>query len=163
MSSQGSRPEAYDEHKESVEKIKCKLASSVNSFYCLMVILLVTIASGDSQDEEEQCIRELVKSAILDPKVKGGLRWPLGKESSGDRFSVVGCWHTKYKAFKNSSTRLKLRNADRFDFMNSTGEDAREVTLKLEELAMYLLVSSAFCSLEKVVANCSERFCIVLV
>ncbi|KAK8502047.1 hypothetical protein V6N12_003396 [Hibiscus sabdariffa] len=34
-------------------------------------------------DDEMQCIQNLINSAVLDPDVKGGLRWPFGKASSG--------------------------------------------------------------------------------
>ncbi|XXG50306.1 hypothetical protein AAC387_Pa02g4341 [Persea americana] len=82
-------------------------------------------------DEEEHGIRELLKHAVLDPHVKGGLRWPLGKETFGDRFFMVGVWHTKFKSYRGHMMRLKLRDADRHDFRTSTGEVAREVTLKM--------------------------------
>ncbi|KAK9292980.1 hypothetical protein L1049_020962 [Liquidambar formosana] len=81
--------------------------------------------------DNEKDIIDLISSSVLDPDVKGGLRWPLGKESSGDRYSVIGVWHIKAKAYKNSSMRLKVRDADRFDFRTSTGEVSREVTLKM--------------------------------
>ncbi|KAF7817767.1 uncharacterized protein G2W53_023222 [Senna tora] len=67
------------------------------------------------KDDEMQCIQDLIQSAVLDPNVKGGLRWHLGKASSGNRFSVVG-----------------VRHADRFDFRTSAGEFASEVYLKLK-------------------------------
>ncbi|KAM0862274.1 hypothetical protein ACQ4PT_045391 [Festuca glaucescens] len=81
--------------------------------------------------EVENAIQSLVSSAILDPNVKGGLRWPLGKESIGERFSIVGVWHTNYKAFRNKTLRFKLRHADRFDHRSSTGEVSNEVSFKL--------------------------------
>ncbi|XP_062223271.1 uncharacterized protein LOC133922111 isoform X2 [Phragmites australis] len=81
--------------------------------------------------EVESAIKSLVSSAVIDPNVKGGLRWPLGKESIGERFSIVGVWHTNYKAFRNETLRLKLRHADRFDHRSSTGEVSNEVTFKL--------------------------------
>ncbi|XP_054817021.1 uncharacterized protein LOC129316635 [Prosopis cineraria] len=84
------------------------------------------------RDDEMQCIQDLIHSAILDPNVKGGLRWTLGKTSSGDRFSVVGVWHTITKAYRTPSLRLKVRHADRFDFRISTGETASEAYLKLK-------------------------------
>uniref|UniRef100_A0A0D9YSM5 DUF7903 domain-containing protein n=1 Tax=Oryza glumipatula TaxID=40148 RepID=A0A0D9YSM5_9ORYZ len=81
--------------------------------------------------EVENAINCLVSSAVIDPDVKGGLRWPLGKESIDERFSIVGVWHTNYKAFRNEKLRLKLRHADRFDHRSSTGEVSNEVTFKL--------------------------------
>ncbi|RVW31370.1 hypothetical protein CK203_117509 [Vitis vinifera] len=89
-------------------------------------------------DDEKQSISNLISSAILDPDVKGGLRWPFGKESSGDRYSVIGVWHIKAKAYTNSSVRLRVRDADRFDFRSSAGEVAREITLKMTGLVSQL-------------------------
>lgn len=76
--------------------------------------------------------------------MKGGLRWPFGKESSGDRYSVIGVWHIKAKAYTNSSVRLRVRDADRFDFRSSAGEVAREITLKMTGLVSQLRVSTVF-------------------
>lgn len=83
------------------------------------------------KDEEIENIKSLIGSATLDSEVKGGLRWPLGKQSSGDQYTVVGVWHTNGKTFKNSLMRLKVRYADRFDFRSSAGEVTREVILKM--------------------------------
>ncbi|XP_051202912.1 uncharacterized protein [Lolium perenne] len=88
--------------------------------------------------EVENAIQSLVSSAILDPNVKGGLRWPFGKESIGERFSIVGVWHTNYKAFRNKTLRFKLRHADRFDHRSSTGEVSNEVTFKLTGISKRL-------------------------
>ncbi|WVZ98336.1 hypothetical protein U9M48_043795 [Paspalum notatum var. saurae] len=88
--------------------------------------------------EVENAIKSLVSAAIIDPNVKGGLRWPLGKESIGERFNIVGVWHTDYKAFRNETMRLKLRHADRFDHRSSTGEVANEVTFKLTRMSRKL-------------------------
>lgn len=85
-------------------------------------------------------IAYLINSAVLDQDVKGGLRWPLGKASSGDRFRVVGVWHTVAKSYVNAFMRLKLRNADRYDFKTSVGEATKEITLKLKQFTSELLV-----------------------
>lgn len=90
-------------------------------------------------DEEKQTIRDLVNSAMLDQNLKGGLKWPLGKANSGARYSVVGVWHTKIEFYRNSSMKLKMREADRYDFLTSTGEVTREVVLKLTGLTKHLL------------------------
>ncbi|OVA17184.1 hypothetical protein BVC80_1301g16 [Macleaya cordata] len=92
-------------------------------------------------DDEKLSLRNLIKSAVVDPDVKGGLRWPLGKESFGDRYCIVGVWHIKAKSFKNSVMRITLRHADRFDFRTSTGEVANEVILKMTRLVGHLKVS----------------------
>ncbi|KAM3684110.1 hypothetical protein ACB098_11G019200 [Castanea mollissima] len=89
-------------------------------------------------DDEMQSIRSLINSAILDPDVKGGLRWPLGKASSGGRYCVVGVWHTIAKDYKSSSLSLKVRHADRFNFRTSIGEVTREINLKLKNIVSLL-------------------------
>ncbi|POO02982.1 hypothetical protein TorRG33x02_010430 [Trema orientale] len=89
-------------------------------------------------DDDMKCIRDLINGAVLDPEVKGGLRWPLGKAACGDKFNVVGVWHTTVKSYKNSSMRLKVRDADRFDFRTSTGEASREIIIKLKGVASKL-------------------------
>ncbi|KAK2993805.1 hypothetical protein RJ640_027683, partial [Escallonia rubra] len=88
-------------------------------------------------DDEMHSIRSIISSAVLDPEVKGGLRWPLGKES-GERYTVVGVWYTDAKAFTSSSARLKIRHADRFDFRSSVGEATEEVSLKLKGITAKL-------------------------
>ncbi|PKI56420.1 hypothetical protein CRG98_023158 [Punica granatum] len=108
---------------------------------CLDLRLMLstkTIITALSEDETVG-IGELIGSAVLDPNVKGGLRWPLGKASSGDRFRVIGVWHTISRAYASPMFRLKVRNADRFDFKTSTGEATGEVSLKLKGLASELL------------------------
>ncbi|KAF8039250.1 hypothetical protein BT93_B1713 [Corymbia citriodora subsp. variegata] len=89
-------------------------------------------------EEEKNSIRDLISSAVIDSSVKGGLRWPLGKESSGDRYSIVGVWHTISKSYKNASMRLKMRHADRFDFRISQGEVTEETVLKLKGITSEL-------------------------
>ncbi|XP_010908316.1 uncharacterized protein [Elaeis guineensis] len=89
-------------------------------------------------DEESDGLGKLITSAIIDPDVKGGLRWPLGKEFVAERFNIVGVWHTEHKAYKNQTFKLKLRHADRFDHKTSMGEVADEVSLKLLGLSKHL-------------------------
>ncbi|XP_075646500.1 uncharacterized protein LOC142617497 isoform X2 [Castanea sativa] len=89
-------------------------------------------------DDEMQSIRSLINSAILDPNVKGGLRWPLGGTSSGGRYCVVGVWHTTAKDYKSSSLRLKVRHVDRYDFRTSIGKVTREINLKLKNIVSLL-------------------------
>ncbi|KAJ6858331.1 hypothetical protein NC652_040797 [Populus alba x Populus x berolinensis] len=93
-------------------------------------------------DDEMNSITDLINSAVLDSDAKGGLRWPLGKASSGGRYSVTGAWHTVTKAYKSSSFRLKVRDADRFDFRSGAGEAAREIYLKLKRIVSEIQASS---------------------
>ncbi|KAJ9131949.1 hypothetical protein P3X46_034848 [Hevea brasiliensis] len=89
-------------------------------------------------DDEMKSIRDLVSSAVLDSDAKGGLRWPLGKTSFGNRYSVIGAWHTVTKAFRSQSLRLKVRHADRFDLRTGNGEVTREIYLKLKGIVSEL-------------------------
>ncbi|XP_048424357.1 uncharacterized protein LOC125470036 isoform X1 [Pyrus x bretschneideri] len=88
----------------------------------------------DLTDDEMQSIRDLIDSAIIDPDVKGGLRWPSGKDSSGDKYKVDGVWHLIANTYKNSSFRLKVRHADRFDFRTLSGEATWETSLMLKKV-----------------------------
>ncbi|XP_059308187.1 uncharacterized protein LOC132059564 [Lycium ferocissimum] len=89
-------------------------------------------------DEEINGIKNLIGSAVLDSEVKGGLRWPFGDDSSGSRYAVIAVWHTTANSYGNSSIRLKLRHADRFDFRSSTGEVSQEASLKMPGIVSQL-------------------------
>ncbi|KAH0994539.1 hypothetical protein GBA52_018403 [Prunus armeniaca] len=108
--------------------------SCPNKYLDLRVMLSTKRPVTALSDDEMQSIRDLISSAVLDPDVKGGLRWPLGKESSGDRYKVVGIWHVIANMYTNPSLRLKVRHADRFDFRTSTGEATWEVSLMLKKV-----------------------------
>lgn len=101
----------------------------------LRIILYKKETLVDIEDEDKDAIRRLVEEATLDAGVKGGLRWPLGKNSAGERFTVVGAWHTKHRKFKlkDPDISLYLRCADRFDFVSSIGGISNEVTLKMHQ------------------------------
>ncbi|KAL4376892.1 hypothetical protein GQ457_02G033140 [Hibiscus cannabinus] len=90
-------------------------------------------------EDEMQGIQTLISSAVLDPDVKGGLRWPFGKASSVNRYNVIGVWHTNATAYENGSIRLKVQHADRFDFRTTYGEASNEVVLKLKGISSGLL------------------------
>ncbi|KAL2931075.1 putative L-type lectin-domain containing receptor kinase I.10, partial [Bienertia sinuspersici] len=83
------------------------------------------------KDEEMKAIRDLISSEKFDPNVKGGLRWPLAKANSGGQYRVIVIWHTKIEAYNSSSTRLKLREVNRFNFRETAGEVTRDVNLML--------------------------------
>ena len=87
-------------------------------------------------------LRDLINSAVLDSDMKGGLRWPLGKASSGGRYSFIGTWHTVTKAYIGSSFSLHVRDADRFDFKSGSGEATREIYLKLKRIVSEIKASS---------------------
>ncbi|KAF8039236.1 hypothetical protein BT93_B1706 [Corymbia citriodora subsp. variegata] len=89
-------------------------------------------------ENEKNSIGDLLTSAVLDSSVKGGLRWPLEKASSGDRYSVNGVWHTISSTYRNSLMRLKVRHAERFHLRSSHGEVTEEITLKLNGMTSEL-------------------------
>ncbi|GMI79102.1 hypothetical protein like AT2G38430 [Hibiscus trionum] len=76
-------------------------------------------------EDEMQSIQNLIDSAVLDPDVKGGLRWPSTKES-GNRYNVVAVWHAKATFYENASIRLRV-------------SDSNEVVLKLKGILLRLL------------------------
>ncbi|KAH9784322.1 hypothetical protein KPL71_009613 [Citrus sinensis] len=84
-------------------------------------------------DDDMSSIRILINSAIPDPKVKGGLRWPVGKSYSGN-YTVVGVWHNEFKSYKSPSLKLKVRNVDRFLFKAGTGVATIEINLKFRRI-----------------------------
>ncbi|KAJ6697301.1 hypothetical protein OIU85_003650 [Salix viminalis] len=85
-------------------------------------------------DDEMNILRDLINSAVVDSDMKGGLKWPLGKTSSGGRYRVIVVWHIVTKAYTSSSFRLKARDADRYDFRTGTGETTRQIYLKLNRI-----------------------------
>ncbi|KAG5224174.1 bidirectional sugar transporter NEC [Salix suchowensis] len=85
-------------------------------------------------DDEMNSLRDLINSAVVDSDMKGGLRWPLGKTSSGGRYRVVVVWHIVTKAYTSSSFRLKARDANRYDFRTGTGETTTQIYLKLNRI-----------------------------
>lgn len=92
------------------------------------------------QDDDMKSIRDLIDFAALDSGVKGGLRWPFGKATSGEKFSVIGAGHIVAKSYKNASLRLKVRDADRFDYRASIGEESGEIGIKLKRVVSELKV-----------------------
>ncbi|KAK9919320.1 hypothetical protein M0R45_027924 [Rubus argutus] len=88
-------------------------------------------------DHEILMIKDLINSAVVDPDVKGGLRWLI------DRFHVIGNWHTITTTYKNPSLTLKIRHANRFAFTTSTGDTTLEIRLFLKELVSMLQEQNA--------------------
>ncbi|XP_023637760.1 uncharacterized protein LOC17886738 [Capsella rubella] len=90
-------------------------------------------------ENEVKSLKGLTDSAVIDPTVRGGLRWPLGKNSCGDRYRVCGVWHTVATTYRNPNLRLQVREADRYDFRTGIGGGtSREVILKLKALSTKL-------------------------
>ncbi|XP_055834666.1 uncharacterized protein LOC129903184 [Solanum dulcamara] len=116
-----------------VEDMSC-LGKSLDLRLMLFTKRIMTALS----DEEINGIKNLIGSAVMDSEVKGGLRWPFGKDYSGSQYAVIGVWHTTAKSYGNSLIRFKLRHADRFDFRSSTGEVAQEANLKMPGIVSQL-------------------------
>lgn len=90
-------------------------------------------------DDEMNDIKSLLSSAVVDPEVRGGLKWPHGMESVGDRYTIGAICHKKDKRFISSSFKLKARHADRFDFRTSDGEVSTEISMKMTALKSLLM------------------------
>jgi len=91
------------------------------------------------QENEITNLKELTDSAVVDPTVKGWLKWPLGKSSCADRYIVCGVWHTVTTTYINQTMRLQIREADRYDFRTGVGGTSSEVNFKLKALSTILL------------------------
>ncbi|KAM6596409.1 hypothetical protein CsatA_006933 [Cannabis sativa] len=92
-----------------------------------------------SSDEDMQCLKDFISYAIVDTKLKIGLRWPLGKTVAGDKFYLGEIWRINLKTFKGPSLRLKIRDVSR-----STREETRmEVSVKMKGLASEFLKRDA--------------------
>ncbi|XP_068342334.1 uncharacterized protein [Pyrus communis] len=104
----------------------------------LRLILCMKKVVTDLTNDEMQSITDLINSAILDPDLKGGLRWPPGKESSGDKYRVVRFTHVIVNTYRNSSLRLKVKHYDRFDLRTLTGEASWGISLMLENVVSKL-------------------------
>ncbi|KAI3859968.1 hypothetical protein MKW92_012987 [Papaver armeniacum] len=106
-------------------------AACVEEDLDLRLMLYTRKIVTEVRDEAKHDLEKLIKSAVVDRNAKGGLRFPLGNESSKGRYRVVGIGHTKTRAFKNSSIRVKLNEVDRYDFITSTPEVTNHVVLKM--------------------------------
>lgn len=72
--------------------------------------------------------------------MKGGLRWPFGKSSSGDGYRIFEVCHVRATIYKNQTLRLRVRETDRFNERTGTGAVKREVTLILKDVNTKLQV-----------------------
>ncbi|KAI9185362.1 hypothetical protein LWI28_006532 [Acer negundo] len=86
------------------------------------------------KDDEMHWIGNIINSAVIDPEVMGGLRWPSRKACYGDRFAIVEIWHTIAKKYKSPSLSLMARHVDLWNFKDACGQDSIEVYLKLKRL-----------------------------
>ncbi|KAI3862374.1 hypothetical protein MKX03_014392 [Papaver bracteatum] len=102
----------------------------------LRLMLFTRKIITEHAEEAKHDLETLIKSAVVDGNEKGGLRFPLG--NSKGRYRVVGIGHTITRAFKNSSIRVKLHEADRYDFVTSTAEVTNQVVLKMTGISKKL-------------------------
>ncbi|KAI3906895.1 hypothetical protein MKW98_004945 [Papaver atlanticum] len=121
---------------------------------------LATSVKGDA--EKLTSIRQLVDCAILDSNAKGGVRWAMGKKFSADgRYTVIGVWHTNVQTIKTSQLKLRLRNADRFDFWASDGDISNEVTLEVTGINASLIIGLDVVEMEATIAILEETLKLV--
>ncbi|KAF8093031.1 hypothetical protein N665_0392s0006 [Sinapis alba] len=85
-------------------------------------------------EEETNSIQGLLDSATVDSSVIGGLRWPVGKPSSVNGYTIFEACHVKTTTYKNRTIRLRVREADRFNMRFGTREVDRGVTLILQDI-----------------------------
>ncbi|KAL5708544.1 hypothetical protein ACHQM5_019330 [Ranunculus cassubicifolius] len=117
-----------DEERHFVADISC-LDKNLDLRLRLSSKRILTLTAG-----EKLRLTDFLKSAVINSGAKGRLRWPLGKKSVDGRYMIVQVCHSKTKLFRNSSMKLKLRRAERFDLKSKTGEVANEVSLRMTEL-----------------------------
>ncbi|KAI3906882.1 hypothetical protein MKW98_004932 [Papaver atlanticum] len=121
---------------------------------------LATSVKGDA--EKLTSLRQLVDCAILDSNAKGGVRWAMGKKFSADRrYTVIGVWHTNVQTIKTSQLKLRLRNADRFDFWASDGDISNEVTLEVTGINASLIIGLDVVEMEATIAILEETLKLV--
>ncbi|XP_056854684.1 uncharacterized protein LOC130504122 [Raphanus sativus] len=85
-------------------------------------------------EKEKNNIQGLLDSATVDSNVIGGLRWPLGKPSSVNGYTIFEVCHVRATTYKNRTLRLRVREADRFNQRFGTREVERGVTLVLQDI-----------------------------
>ncbi|XP_074566315.1 uncharacterized protein LOC141822912 [Curcuma longa] len=113
--------------------------SCVSKDLDLRLMLYSVEVSKTLDDIGKDSIKRLVSDAIIDPNVKGGLRWSLGKDSVNGTCSIVGVWHVKYKNFKSQNMRINFRYADRIHHITSFGRVSNEVNFKLTGVSQQLM------------------------
>jgi hypothetical protein len=123
-----------------MEPSACFIAdiSCVNKLMDLRLTLVSENYSTELSEEETECIVEIVKSACIENGAKGGLHWPLGRRSVGNRFKVHSSWHRKVTTIVGKLWTAKLLHVNRFNFETSFGGVTDEVNLKLTSLTKYL-------------------------
>ncbi|XP_074568444.1 uncharacterized protein LOC141824986 isoform X2 [Curcuma longa] len=112
--------------------------SCVSKDLDLRLMLYSTEVSKTLDDVGKDGIKRLVSNAVIDPNVKGGLRWSLGKDSVDGTFSIIEVCHVKYKNFKSQNMRINFRYADRIHHKTSFGEVSNEVFFKFPGVSQQL-------------------------
>ncbi|XP_078156365.1 uncharacterized protein LOC144552128 [Carex rostrata] len=112
--------------------------SCLSKNFDLRIMLNAKRAVKNLDADVAEGINQLISAAVIDPEVKWGLRWPLGKESAADRFVIVGVWHTEETILNRDKIRVNMRQVNRFDYLSSTDEDSNEISLKLIGLSEQL-------------------------
>ncbi|KAF6140178.1 hypothetical protein GIB67_028984, partial [Kingdonia uniflora] len=104
-----------------VNAVSWKLVESLN------LIRQVYIHNQILIDEDMHSLRNLIKSAVIDPEANGGLRWPSGKEYLGDRYSILGGPMIKFSELQPqgilNTLKLKTNQSIIYDASNSRNKD----------------------------------------
>lgn len=112
--------------------------SCVNKLMDLRLTLITQNYSTELSEEERECILGIVKSAHRQDGAKGGLHWPLGGDSVGNRFKVYSTWHRKVTTIVGKLCTIRLQRVNRIEFETSFGGVTYEVDLKLTNLTKNL-------------------------
>ncbi|KAL5702371.1 hypothetical protein ACHQM5_027597 [Ranunculus cassubicifolius] len=87
-----------------------------------------------STAEVRLSLSQLMKSAIIDPKEKGGLRWPAENNPLFSRYVIDKVLHTTSQVFKSSTMKLKLSNTEEFYYATSAYCVDQPVILEMTEI-----------------------------
>lgn len=112
--------------------------SCVSKDLDLRLMLYSKEVSKTLDDVGKDDIKRLVSDAVIDPNVKGGLRWSYGMDSVDGSCSIIDIGHVKYKNFKGQNMKINLKYADRINHKTSIGEVSNEVVFKLTGVSQQL-------------------------
>ncbi|KAL5702447.1 hypothetical protein ACHQM5_027666 [Ranunculus cassubicifolius] len=84
--------------------------------------------------DESHCLSQLIKSAIIDPKEKGGLRWPVEDNPLFSRYVIDEVRHKTTEVFKSSTMKLKLGRKVEFCLSTSAYRVDQSVILEMTEI-----------------------------
>ncbi|XP_024539625.1 uncharacterized protein LOC112349424 [Selaginella moellendorffii] len=125
------------EHSLVLKKLKLDpLRHLVSDYLCvgrktdLRIAVYSETLLTDVPDEERAAYEALASAAVIDDTVKGGLRWPLGRDSFAKRFSVCNVEHRRVTIIRGKETQWKFMVANRAEMEASAGRVTYELNLR---------------------------------